>query len=155
MYAPEKSSTPTPLGQEFADMVLEDEEWLTHTFEESPTTTRLSGPREPPSEQSFSQPSLRLDKGKSKMSEYDDLNDNASTHSLDNESEGLDIPIIQMAGVRKALVSANEKLRPSSREKNPVSRFDYNDYMAYHYAYMMKVTLVWESETFSEAAKDP
>ena len=27
--------------------------------------------------------------------------------------------------------------------------------MAYHYAYMMKVTLAGEPKTFSEAAKDP
>ena len=89
------------------------------------------------------------------MSEYDDLNDNTSTHSLDSEFEGLDIPIIQTAGAKKALESANETLRRSTREKNPASRFGYNDYMAYHYAYMMKVTSVRESEAFSEAAKDP
>ena len=89
------------------------------------------------------------------MSEYEDPNDNASTHSLDSEFKGLDIPIIQMAGGKKALESANETLRHSSREKNPVSRFGYNDYMAYHYAYMMKVSSVREPETFSETAKDP
>ena len=88
------------------------------------------------------------------MSEYEDLNDNASTHSLTNESEGLDISIIQTAGAKETLESANEKLCPSSREKNPVSRFGYNDYMAYHYTYMMKVTSVREPETFSEAAKE-
>ena len=55
------------------------------------------------------------------MSEYEDTNDNALTHSLDSESEGLDISIIQTAGAQKALESANEKLRRSSREKNPVS----------------------------------
>ena len=88
------------------------------------------------------------------MSEYEDTNDNASTHSLDSEFEGLDISITQTTGAQKALESANEKLCRSSREKNPVSRFGYNDYMAYHYAYMMKVTSVREPETFSEAAKD-
>ena len=71
------------------------------------------------------------------MSEYEDTTDNSSTHSLDTKSEGLDISIP----------------RRSFREKNPVSRFGYNDYMAYHYAYMMKVTSVREPETFSEAAK--
>ena len=154
-YAPEKSSTPTPLGEESADMVLENEDWLTLMFEDSPTTTRLRGPREPPSEQSIARLSPRIDKGKAKMSEYKDLNDNASTHSLNSESEGLDILIIQMAGAKKAIESANETLRRSSREKNLVSRFGYTDYMAYHYAYMMKVTSVREPETFSEAAKDP
>ena len=76
------------------------------------------------------------------MSEYEDTNDNASTHSLDSESEGIDISIIQTVGAHKALETANEKLRHSSQEKNLVIRFGYNDYMAYHYAYMMKVTLV-------------
>ena len=78
-------------------MALEEEDRLTLMFEESPTTTRLSGPWEPSSDQSICQPSSRLDKGKAKMSEYEDTNDNASTHSLDNEFEGLDIPIIQTA----------------------------------------------------------
>ena len=57
------------------------------------------------------------------MSEYEDPNDNASMHFLDSEFEGLDIPIIQTDGAKKALESANEKLHRWSREKNPVSRF--------------------------------
>ena len=94
-----------------------------------------------------------MDKGKAKMAEYEDdrFDDDASTHSLDSELGGFDVPI----GAKKALISANEKLRRSTREKNPVSRFGYNDYMAYHYAFMMKVATVREPETFSEAAKDP
>mgnify|MGYP002776103917 CR=1 FL=1 len=136
-------------------MELEDENQLTHMFEEIPITTQLSGPREPPSDQSIFRPSPRLDKGKAKMSEYEDPNNKALTHSLDNEFKGLDIPIIQTAGAKKSLESANEKLRRSSHEKNPVSCFGYNDYMAYHYAFMMKVTSVREPETLSEAVKDP
>ena len=92
-------------------MALDDEDQLTLMFKEIPATTRLSGPRDPPSDQSRGRPSPRLDKGKAKMSEYEDLNNNASTHSLDSESEGLDILIIQTAGAKKALESANEKLR--------------------------------------------
>ena len=153
-YAAEKSLTPTPLGQESVDIALENEDGLTLMFEDSPTTARLSAPREPSSDQSIGRPSPRLDKGKAKMSEYEDLNDNVSTHSIDNEFEGLDIPIIQTAGAKKALEYANEKLRRSSHEKTPISCFGYNDYMAYHYAYMMKVTSVREPETFSYAAKE-
>ena len=89
-YAPTKSSTPTPLSEESTDMALEDEDRLTLMFEGSLISTRFSGPREPPSGQSIGRPSPRLDKGKAKMSEYEDTNDNASTHSLDSESEGLD-----------------------------------------------------------------
>ena len=94
-----------------------------------------------------------MDKGKAKMSEYEDdrFDVNESTHSLESELGSFDAP----TGVKKALISANEKLRRSTREKNPVSRFSYNDYMAYHYAFMMKVAIVREPETFSEAAKDP
>ena len=36
-----------------------------------------------------------------------------------------------------------------------VRHLGYNDYMAYHYAYMMNVTSVREPETLSEAKKDP
>ena len=43
----------------------------------------------------------------------------------------------------------------STREKNVVSRFGYNDYMAYHYAFMMKVATILDPENFFEAAKDP
>ena len=117
-------------------------------FEESPITTRLSGPEEPPGIQSTSLPSSKMDKGKAKMPKYEDdhFEGNESTHSLDSEFSGFDLPI----GVKKALTSANQKLRRSTREKNPVSRFGYHDYMAYHYAFMMKVATVRESETFSE-----
>ena len=30
-----------------------------------------------------------------------------------------------------------------------------NNYMAYHYAFIIKVATICETETFSEAAKDP
>ena len=91
------------------------------------------------------------------MPEYEDdhFDDNESTHSLDIEFGGLNVPIIRRPGVKKAIATTNEKLRHSTGEKNPVSRFDYNDYMAYHYAFMMKVAIVREPETFSKAAKDP
>ena len=80
------------------------------------------------------------------MSEYEDVHfeDNESTHSLNIEFGGFDVPI----GVKKALTSANEKPCLSTREKNPVSRFGYNDYMAYHYAFMMKVAIAREPEMF-------
>ena len=117
-------------------------------FEESPITTRLSASQEPPSDQRTSRPSPKMDKGKTKMPEYEDdhFDRNESTQSLDSQFGGFDIPV----GVKKVLTTANEKLYRSIREKNPVSRFGYNDYMAYHYAFMMKVATVRESETFSE-----
>ena len=87
------------------------------------------------------------------MPEYEvvHFDDNESIHSLESEFGGFDVPI----EVKKALTSANEKLCRSTREKNLVSRFGYNDYMAYHYAFMMKVATVREPKMFSEAVKDP
>ena len=53
---------------------------------ESPISTRLSGPQEPPSDQSTLWPSPKMDtKGKAKMPEYEDSNGNESTHSHDSE----------------------------------------------------------------------
>mgnify|MGYP006973841883 CR=1 FL=1 len=87
------------------------------------------------------------------MPEYEDdqFDDNESTHSLDNQFHGVDVPI----GVKKALTSANGKLRHSTRSKNLISRFGYNNYMAYHYAFMMKVMTVREPDFVSKATKDP
>ena len=92
-------------------MALKDEDRITLMFEDGMISTWLSGPREPLSDQSIGRPSPRLHKGKAKMSKYED---NASTHSLDTESEGLNISIIQTAGAQKDLEFANEKLRRSS-----------------------------------------
>ena len=67
------------------------------------------------------------------MAEYEDdrFDDDALTHSLDSEFGGFDAPI----RVKKALTSANEKLRRSTREKNPVSQFGYN--------YHESVNIMW------------
>ena len=120
-YAPEKIPTPTLIDAESAEQEQEGGDHLEHMFEDSPITTTLSGPREPPSDQSTSRPSLKMDKGKAKMSEYEDdhFDDNDLTHSLDSEFGGFNVPI----RAKKALISANEKLRCSTRETNPVSRF--------------------------------
>ena len=122
-------------------------------FEEIPIMTRLRGTQDPPSDQITSRPSPKMDKGKAKMTEYEDnqFDDNESTHSLDN----FDLPIMRTPGVKKAISTVNKKLHRSTREKNPVSRFGYNNYMAYHYAFMIKVAADRELETFAEAAKNP
>ena len=90
---------------------------------------------------SASQLEAGSDKGKGKMPEYDvrhpdDSDSNVSAPSLDNE---FGVPIMRPPRVKKVLTSANEKLCRSSREKNPVTRFGYNEYMAHHYAFTMKV----------------
>ena len=62
---------------------------------------------------------------------------------------------MRIPGVKKALASTNEKLRHSNREKNLITRFDYNEYMAHYYAFMMKVATKQEPESFTEATRDP
>ena len=42
----------------------------------------------------------------------------------------------------------------STRQKNPVVRFRYNEYVAHHCAYMTRVVEVHEPESYAEAAKD-
>ena len=53
-----------------------------------------------------------MDKGKAKMAEYvdDHFDDDESTHSLNSEFGSFEVPI----GAKKALISANEKLRFAS-----------------------------------------
>ena len=84
------------------------------------------------------------------MPEYkeDPSNGNKSTDSLDSEFGAFDVPLMRTHGVQKAISTANEKLRRSTREKNPVSWFNCNDYIAYYNAFMIKM------ESFAEAAKN-
>ena len=89
------------------------------------------------------------------MPEFKDSDGNESAHSHDNEYGGLHVPIIRTVVAKKAITKTSEQLCCSTREKNVVSRFVYNDYVAYHYAFMMKVAIVREPENFSEAVKDP
>ena len=41
---------------------------------------------------------------------------------------------------------ASEKLCRSSRAKNPITRYAYNEYMSHHYAFTMKVVVEQEPE---------
>ena len=49
---------------------------------------------------------------------------------------------------------ANRELRRSTHQKNPVKRYGYNEYMAHHYAYMVKLAAVREPKSYAEAARD-
>ena len=97
----QKIPTSTPIDAKSAEQEREGGDRLEDMFEDSSITIRLSGPQEPPSDQSTSRPSPKMDKGKAKMSEYEDdrFDDNESTHSLESEFGGFDVPI----GVKKAL----------------------------------------------------
>ena len=52
------------------------------------------------------------------------------------------------------MISANERLRRSTRQKNPVVWFRCNEYQAHQYAYMTRLAEVREPESYTEAAKD-
>ena len=85
--------------------------------------------------------------------------DHSDESDLDGSSHLVDwdfgVPVMRTPGVKKALGGTNEKLIRSTRENNVVIWFGYNDYMAYHYAFMVKVATVGEPEIFYEAPKDP
>ena len=72
----------------------------------------------------------------------------------DSERTGDGSSNVKSASTEKASTSANEKLGRSTRQKNPVVRFGYIEYMAHNYAYMTRVAEVRESESYAEAAKD-
>ena len=82
----------------------------------------------------------------------DESDSDVSAHSLDNE---FGVPIMRTPNVKKALTPTNEKLWRSSREKNLITQFSYNMYIAHHYAFMMKVATEQELESFTKAARGP
>ena len=97
----------------------------------------MSGPQEPPSIEKIPRPRAGLDKGKGKMPEYEvdnpDHNDSdVSAPSIHNQ---FGVPIMGTPGVKKALTLANERLPRSSQEKNPITWFGHNEYMAHHYVF--------------------
>ena len=72
----------------------------------------------------------------------------------DSEGTGDGSSKVKSASTEKASTSANERVRQSTRRKNVVVRFGYNEYMAHHYAYMTHVAEVREPESYAKAAKD-
>ena len=55
---------------------------------------------------------------------------------------------------KRAIKTANEKLCRSIRHKTHVIRHGYNEYMAHHCVYMMKVASIRELESFIEASQN-
>ena len=94
------------------------------------------------------------EKGKKKMSEYDTENGVSDQHESDSEKCDDGLSRAKSALAKKASTSANEQLRRSTHQKNPVVRFGYNEYMAHHYAYMTRVAEVCEPESYAEVAND-
>ena len=91
--------------------------WVVTFLTESPISTRLSGPQEPPSDQSMSRPNPKIDKGKAKMPEYEDSDGNESTHSIHSEYGGLDVPIMRTRTTKK---ESSTHLQAVCRLKKPL-----------------------------------
>ena len=72
----------------------------------------------------------------------------------DSEEHGDRTSIEKSTSTEKASTSANDRLRRSTRQKNPVVWFGYNEYMTHHYAYMTRVAEVREPESYADATKD-
>ena len=54
---------------------------------------------------------------------------------------------LRSESAKRALKTANERLRRSTHQKNPVIRYGYNEYMEHHYAYMENVAEIRELES--------
>ena len=96
----------------------------------------------------------RKEKGKQKVSDSGTDRNVSDRHESDSEGADDGSSKVKSVSTEKASTSANERLRRSTRQKNPVVRFGYNEYMAHHYAYMTPVAEVREPESYVEAAKD-
>ena len=96
----------------------------------------------------------RKKKGKKKMPEYDTDRGNSDRCESDSERSDDGHSREKYASAKKASTSANEQLRRSTHQKNPIVRFRYNEYMVNHYAYMTRVAEVHEPESYAKAVKD-
>ena len=97
---------------------------------------------------------MRKEKGKKKVSDYDTDRNESDRRESNSEESGDGSSRAKSASAKKASTSANEQLRRSSRQKNLVVWFGYNEYMTHDYTYMTRVAKVRELESYTEAAKD-
>ena len=97
---------------------------------------------------------MRKEKGKKKVSDSDTKRNESDRRESDSEASRDESSGEKSASAEKTSTSGNERLRRSTRPKNPVVRFGYNEYMAHHYAYMTRVAEVREPESYAEAAND-
>ena len=96
----------------------------------------------------------RKEKGKKKMlkcgTDKDD-SDQSDSNSEKNEDEPSEM---KSESAKRAFRSTKLKLHQSTRQKNLVMQFRYNEYMVHHYVYMTRVTKVREPESYVEVSKD-
>jgi hypothetical protein len=164
-YSPTTPKTPTSSEPDSEDDVstAESTEIDLRFPEECPTSLQLSGPEERLSHYDMTQsgeksgvtsPRRKAHRNKGKKKASQCVNEASALEQSDFEHSDLGPPELQSIAAKRAMKSANEKLRCSSRHKNPVMRYRYNEYMAHHYAFMIKVTSVREPESFVEALRD-
>ena len=89
-----------------------------------------------------------------KMPEYG-IDTGALDRSESKTARSEDRPLEKRSeSAKRAIKSAEQKLCWFTRQKNPVARYRYNDYMAHRYAYMAKVAEVRELESYAKATKE-
>ena len=81
----------------------------------------------------------RKEKGKKKVSDYGTDRNESDRRESDSEDTGDGSSKAKSTSAEKASTSADERLRRSTRQKNPVVWFGYNEYMVHHYTYMTRV----------------
>ena len=145
-------STPRPdsnpsIDEEVSEAEMPPDEPEIETREESPISLRLSGPsgRLSRYDQSDEEPAssgdstvhsprrkprrrlTRKEKGKRKVSDSGTDRNESDRHESDSEETGDGSSKVKSAWTEKASTSANVRLRRSTRQKNPVVRFGYNE----------------------------
>ena len=80
------------------------------------------------------------------MSEYDTDQDDSDRSESDSKKNKDGPSEMKSESANRALKSAEQKLRRSTRQKNPMMQFGYNKYMAQHYAYMTRVAEVCDCQ---------
>ena len=93
-------------------------------------------------------------KEKGKMQDHGMDRNGSDRRASDSEESDDDSSRAKSTSPEKVSTSGNKQLHRSTRQRNPVVRFEYNDYMAHHYAYMTRVAEVREPESYAEAGKD-
>ena len=105
----EPDSTPSGPTEEELDVNMDDDIQPRPLSSEIPSSNTMSGPQEPPRTENIPRPKVGLDKGKSKMPQYED--DHPENSDLDVTAPSIDsefgIPIMRTPGVKKVLTSTN------------------------------------------------
>ena len=88
-----------------------------------------------------------------KMLEYGSEADTSDRSESDVAKNKEGPPKTRLKSAERAMKSANQKLHLSTRQKNLIIWYGYNEYMSHHYEYMTNVAEVRELESYTEAAK--